>query len=146
MSIFRAFLAASFISLFPLIAQAQTIELSTFSSGAAKNVSYLSVGVTEDEHAVSLVPGLLYSITVSNANAAVRYLKCENDTVAGTAPGTDTPEFRIAVPANGIPVHISWERGWIFSTALTCWMVTEGTDAGVTEVAANELMVFYTYK
>ena len=114
----------------------------------APPVRYISVGTTEDEHAVCTGPCNLYAIVVTNTNAAARYLKCENDTAANTAPGTDTPEFGIALPgpatgggaALGIPV------GGYFSTALTCWLVTGALDNDVAEVAANEIMVNYFVK
>lgn len=110
--------------------------------------SVISAGTAEDEHAVKASAGTLYSITATNTNAAVRYLKCENDTAANTAPGTDTPELRIAIPGNsaGSGFTTTFPTGYTFSNALTCWLVTGPTDADVTEVAANEIMVFYTFK
>lgn len=117
-------------------------------NGGADALSYISAGSTEDEHAVKATAGTLYSITVTNTNAAVRYLKCENDTAANTAPGTDTPEFRMAIPGatTGAGFTTSFPMGWSFSTALTCWLVTGAADSDVAEVAANEIMVFYTYR
>ncbi|MGH9257354.1 MAG: hypothetical protein ACRD3C_22570 [Vicinamibacterales bacterium] len=114
-------------------------------SGGATPVPYISAGATEDEHAVCTAACTLYSITVTNANASPRYLKCENDTAAGTAPGTDTPEFRMLVPATGGGT-IAYAVGLHFSTALTCWLVTGQADSDVAEVAANELMVNYGIK
>lgn len=117
-------------------------------NGGADGLSYISAGSTEDEHAVKATAGTLYSITVTNTNAAVRYLKCENDTAANTAPGTDTPEFRMAIPGatTGGGFTTSFPVGWSFSTALTCWIVTGAADSDVAEVAANEIMVFYSYR
>jgi hypothetical protein len=117
-------------------------------SGGADAYTHISAGSTEDEHAVKATAGTLYSITTTNTNAAVRYLKCENDTAANTAPGTDTPELRIAIPGatTGAGFTTSFPTGWSFSTALTCWLVTGAADSDVAEVAANEIMVFYTYK
>lgn len=115
----------------------------------ASGYSYISVGTTEDEHAVKASAGRLFSITATNTNAAVRYLKCENDTAANTAPGTDTPELRIAIPGAttgaGFTANFG-PAGFAFSNALTCWLVTGAADNDVAEVAANEIMVFYTYK
>lgn len=115
----------------------------------ATGLSYISVGTTEDEHAVKASAGRLFSITATNTNAAVRYLKCENDTAANTAPGTDTPEIRIAIPGAttgaGFTANFG-PAGVAFSNGLTCWLVTGAADSDVAEVAANEIMVFYTYK
>lgn len=117
-------------------------------TGGADDYSYISVGTTEDEHAVKATAGTLYSITATNTNAAVRYLKCEDDTAANTAPGTDTPELRIAIPGatTGAGFTADFPKGWAFANALTCWLVTGAADNDVAEVAANEIMVFYTFK
>jgi hypothetical protein len=117
-------------------------------SGGATTYTRLSAGATEDEHEICTAACTLYSILVTNTNAAVRYLKCENDTAANTAPGTDTPEFRIAVPGatTGAGASHSFPVGAAFSAGLTCWMVTGVADADVAEVAANELIAFYTFK
>jgi hypothetical protein len=118
------------------------------STAGATTLSFISAGATEDEHAVCTAACTLYSVAATNVNAAVRYLKCENDTAAGTAPGTDTPEFRLAVPGatTGGGFTHTFPVGAAFSTGLTCWLVTGAADSDVAEVAANELMVFYTYK
>jgi len=117
-------------------------------NGGASGVRYISAGATEDEHAVATAAGTLYSITATNTNAAVRYLKCEADTTAGTAPGTDTPEIGIAIPGatTGAGFTTTFPVGYSFSTGLTCWLVTGAADSDVAEVAANEIMVFYTVK
>lgn len=127
----------------PVLAKIQAVA-----TGGADGLSYISAGSTEDEHAVKATPGTLYSVTATNTNAAVRYLKCENDTAANTAPGTDTPELRIAIPGatTGAGFTVAIPSGYSFSVALTCWLVTGAADSDVAEVAANEIMVFYAYK
>lgn len=127
---------------------AVSVSPQAISTGGGTTSSYISVGTTEDEHAICTAACTLYSIGVTNTNAAVRYLKCENDTAANTAPGTDTPEFRMAVPGatTGGGFTHTFPVGAAFGTALTCWLVTGAADSDVAEVAANELMVFYTYK
>jgi hypothetical protein len=113
----------------------------------ATPLSYISVGTTEDKHTVKDTPGSLFSITATNSNAAVRYLKCENDTSANTAPGTDTPEWRFAIPAAVTGGHLSYTPPFGVSfIALTCWIVTGAADSDVTEAAANEVMVNYSFK
>lgn len=118
------------------------------STNGATTLRYISVGSTEDEHAVCTAPCTLYSVTVTNTNAAARHLKCENDTAAGTAPGTDVPELDLAVPGQttGAGITFAFPVGANFSTALTCWLVTGAAESDVAEVAANELKVFYTFK
>ena len=109
---------------------------------------YISVGTSEDEHAIKATSGSIFSITATNTAATVAYLKCENDTAANTAPGTDTPEFSVAIPGatTGAGVHLDFPVGFAFSNAWTCWIVTGAADSDVTEVGANAVMVNYTYK
>ena len=64
----------------------------------APPVRYISVGTTEDKHAVCTGPCRVESILAGNVAATVAFLKCENDTSANTAPGTDTPEFSMPIP------------------------------------------------
>lgn len=117
-------------------------------SGGADSLKYTSAGSTEDEHAVKTSAGTLYSITATNTNAAARYLRCENDTAANTAPGSETPELDLAIPGQtgGAGFTTTFPLGYSFSTALTCWLVTGAADTDVAEVAANEIKVFYTFK
>jgi hypothetical protein len=113
----------------------------------ATALRYISVGVTEDKHTVKDTPGTLFSITATNTNAAVRYIKCENDTTANTTVGSETPEWSFAIPSTlaGGPLNYAPPLGVVF-TALTCWIVTGAADSDVAEVAANEIMVNYSFK
>jgi hypothetical protein len=114
---------------------------------SASPLSYISVGVTEDKHSVKDSPGQLFSITATNSNAAVRYLKCNNDTSANTTPGSSAPEWRFAIPAAATGGHLVYAPPLGVSfTALTCWIVTGAADSDVTEAAANEIMVNYSFK
>lgn len=116
--------------------------------GGASYSSRISAGSTEDEHAVCTAACTLYSISATNVNAAVRYLKCFDNVAASTTPGTSTPIFRMAIPgaATGGGFSITYPVGISFTTGLTCWIVTGAADSDVAEVAANELMVNYSYK
>ena len=105
----------------------------------------ISVGTTEDETQIKATPGALYSLTVTNTNAAARYVKCFNLTAANAAPGTSPVWLGHAVPAAG-SVTLTFPQGAFFSVALTCALVTGAADTDVAEVAANELMWTLTYK
>ena len=117
-------------------------------TGGAVSSRYISVGSTEDEHAVCTAACTVYSIAVTNVNAAVRYLKCNNATAANTTPGTSVPEIDLAVPGatTGAGITLAFPVGLSFDTALTCWLVTGAAENDVAEVAANELKVLYSYK
>jgi hypothetical protein len=117
-------------------------------ANGATAVSYLSVGVTEDETQIKATAGIVLSITATNTNAAARYLKCYNLTAANAAPGTSTPWLRLAIPpaVTGGQLSVTFPVGAAFSTALTCALVTGSADSDVAEVAAGEIMWFITYK
>lgn len=126
------------------------------STGGATIMSFTSAGSTEDEHAVCTAACTIYSILVTNTNAAARYFRCNDDTAANTAPGSETLKTNggggtqvidIAIPGNaaGAGFSIPLPVGAAFATAATCWMVTGAAITDVAEVAANEIKVVYTY-
>jgi hypothetical protein len=109
----------------------------------------ISVGTTEDEHEVKGSAGRLFAINVTNTNAAVRYLRCANQVIGSTTPGTTTVFYGMAIPAatTGAGYTASFgPKGIAFSTGLTCWLVTGAAETDVTEVAANEINVNYVYE
>ena len=109
----------------------------------------ISVGTTEDEHQVKGSAGRLFSINVTNTNAAVRYLRCADQVAASTTPGTTTVWYGMAIPGAttgaGYTANFG-PAGVAFSTGLTCWLVTGAAETDVAEVAANEININYTYK
>ena len=116
----------------------------------ATPVRYISVGGAsgEDKHAVCTGPCRIESILAGNVAATVAFLKCENDTSANTAPGTDTPEFSMPIPgaATGGGFMAPFPVGKYFSNALTCWIVTGKADSDVAEVVANDVHLNYDVK
>lgn len=108
-----------------------------------------SAGSTEDEHEVKGSAGRLFSITATNTNAAVRYLRCANQVIGSTTPGTTTVFLGLAIPGATTGAGFTTNfgpSGIAFSTGLTCWLVTGAADTDVAEVAANEIKVIYSYK
>jgi hypothetical protein len=108
-----------------------------------------SAGTTEDEHEVKGSAGRLVSITATNTNAAVRYLRCANQVIGSTTPGTTTVFLGLAIPGATTGAGFTTNfgpAGIAFSTGLTCWLVTGAADTDVAEVAANEIKVIYSYK
>lgn len=109
----------------------------------------VSVGTTEDEHEIKGSAGRLFAINVTNTNAAVRYLRCANQVIGSTTPGTTTVWYGMAIPGAttgaGYTANFG-PSGVAFSTGLTCWLVTGAAETDVAEVAANEINVNYTFK
>jgi hypothetical protein len=108
-----------------------------------------SAGATEDEHEIKGTAGRLFSVTVTNTNAAARYLRCYNLTAANTTPGTSTVFFGLAIPGATTGAGFTTNfgpAGIAFGTALTCAFTTGAADTDVAEVAANEIKAVYAYK
>ena len=90
-------------------------------------------------------PCELTKLTASNVNAAARYLKIYDKATAPTV-GTDIPVATYILPGNAsgattnIPITIpdSFQFGFAFATTV------EATVAGVTAVAANEIVINYS--
>jgi hypothetical protein len=119
-------------------------------SQTGDSVNYLtSAGATEDETQIKATAGRLFSVAITNTNAAVRYFRCANLTAANTTPGTSTVFIGLAVPGATTGAgftHSFGPNGIAFSTALTCWLTTGAADTDVAEVAANELKWIISYK
>lgn len=90
--------------------------------------------------------GQVYTVTASNTNAAVRYLKLYNKATAPTV-GTDTPVQTIALPPSGAnPPQLGSPVGLSFSTGIAFALTTGAADSDTAAVAANEILVNYCYK
>lgn len=91
--------------------------------------------------------GKVYSILLTNTNAAVRYVKFYNKATAPTV-GSDTPVLVIAVPGNTAGAGVSWPLGGVplkFSTGIALAITTGAADADTGAVAANEIIVNLGY-
>ncbi len=108
-----------------------------------------SAGSAEDEHEVKSTAGVLYGVIATNTNASARYLRCANQVIGSTTPGSTTVYFGWAIPGNtggsGASPNLG-PKGIAFSTGLTCWVVTGAADTDATEVAANEVKITYAFK
>jgi hypothetical protein len=114
-------------------------------AGGATPVSTVSAAST---NATSLKgsAGTVYSVTASNVNAAVRYLKFYNKATAPTV-GTDTPVYVFPLPGNtaGAGVTHAFAMGLNFSTGIAWALTVEATVAGTTGVSASEHVVSIAY-
>jgi hypothetical protein len=90
--------------------------------------------------------GSLYSLIVTNTNAAVRYLKLYNST--SVTVGTTTPAWTIAIPGAttgaGFAVPIP-SCGVLFGTGICMGLTTGAADNDTGAVAATEICVAYSY-
>lgn len=86
--------------------------------------------------------GQVYTILVTNTNAAVRYLKLYDKATAPTV-GTDVPKWTIPIPGNtaGAGVAIDISNGLAFAVGIGLALTTGVADADTGAVAANEIVV-----
>lgn len=115
-------------------------------SDAATPYSYLSAAsANQDSTVVKASAGVLYTLLVTNSNAALRYLKIYDKSTGPTS--ADTPKFRIAVPGatTGAGVALPITVGADFSAGISFRMTTGAADNDANAVAANELIVNATY-
>ena len=88
--------------------------------------------------------GTLWSVAVSNINAAARYLKLYNKASAPTV-GTDVPILTIPIPAGGVVQINGGSNGIRFATGIA-WALTAGAaDSDTAAVAASEHKVVISY-
>lgn len=92
--------------------------------------------------------GRLMSVQAFNTNAAARYLKFYNKASAPTV-GTDTPVQVYLIPGNtagagvAVPIPVC---GIAFSTGIAFATTTGAADSDTGAVAANEIVLSYSYK
>lgn len=88
--------------------------------------------------------GTLWSVVVSNINAATRFVKFYNLTVAPTV-GTSVPVFTIAVPTGGTVTVQGGSNGLRFGTGIAIAITAAAADTDATAVAANDVKVATTF-
>lgn len=88
--------------------------------------------------------GQIYSISIVNAAAALRYVKFYNKASAPTV-GTDTPVYVIGLAATS-SVQLAIDPGLTFTTGIAFATTTGIADSDATAVAANDLAISIGYK
>lgn len=92
--------------------------------------------------------GQLFSVVVTNTNAAPRYLKIFNKLSASVTMGTTAADFEFVIPGNtaGAGVAINWDKGIALGTGIT-YAITAGVSlTDNTSVAANEVSALIGFK
>jgi hypothetical protein len=103
----------------------------------------IAVGTNADQNLIATGKRVVYSLAVSNANAAVRYVKLYNKATAPVV-GTDVPVAVFALPAvNGINMEFS--AGLAFPLGLGIGLTTGSADNNSTGVTAGESIVTLSY-
>jgi|SRR5581483_7422378 len=124
-----------------------TVNAASATTGGATPGKLISAAST-NATSVKASAGTLYTLTVSNVNAAMRYLKLYDKASAPTV-GTDTPVQVFGIPGNtagaGIVVPIP-ACGIAFATGIAFALTTGIADADTGAVGASDHAVSYSYK
>lgn len=108
------------------------------------NTTFINSAATTNATSVKASQGVLVSVSVSNINAAARYLKLYNKATAPTV-GTDVPVMTIPIPAGTIASPYINANGVNFSTGIALAITAAAADSDTTAVAANEIKVAINY-
>lgn len=96
---------------------------------------------------IKSTPGVVYGWSITNNNAAARYVKLYNKASAPTT-GTDTPYIRLLIPGAGAGAgnNFSIPGGIVFPTGIGIAVTTGVTDADTTAPTANDVQANIHYK
>src|SRR6478752_7194610 len=103
----------------------------------------IASGVSADQNLVAAGSRVLYSISASNANAALRYVKLYNKATAPVV-GTDIPTCVFAIPPSN-SVNLTFNAGIAFPLGLGIGLVTGVIDGNSTSIGASETVVTLSY-
>lgn len=122
----------------------QTISGTATVTPATPTAYNLSSAATTNAVAVKASAGTVYGITVSNANAAARYLKLYNKATAPTV-GTDIPILTVPIPATGLASVNFGALGHRLTTGIGIALTTGMAYTDTAAVALNEIEVTMAY-
>lgn len=121
-----------------------TVTANLGSTPASATTYILNSTATTNASSVKNAAGSLFSITVSNINAAARFLKIYNKASAPTV-GTDIPSVTIPIPANSALSLNFGTYGLRLTTGIALAITGAATDADTTAVAAGDVKVNIAY-
>lgn len=98
---------------------------------------------TTNATSVAAAPAELFSVWVYNGNAAVRYLKLYNLSVAPTV-GTSTPFIVIPLPPSTM-TNVRWAKGLYFSAGIGYALTTGAANSDTAAVGTDITGLTITY-
>lgn len=105
--------------------------------------NYRSLSLGNTGTVIKSTPAVLCGYSITNINAAIRFVKLYNLATAPSA--SDTPFLTIGIPP-GSTVSNSIPGGLSFSAGLSARSVTTLPDSGATGSAADEVAVHLFYQ
>lgn len=122
------------------VSGAVTVSGTATTTPVTPSTTFTNSAATTNATLIKNTAGTLWSIVVSNVNAATRFLKLYNLTVAPTV-GTSVPVFTIAIPTGGTVTIQGGSNGLRFSTGISLAITAAAADADATAVAAGDVKV-----
>ncbi|CAB5220350.1 hypothetical protein UFOVP233_54 [uncultured Caudovirales phage] len=126
------------------VTQATAANLNATVLQATPTTGFYNSAATTNATSVKTSAGTVYGVTVSNINAAARFLKLYNLAVAPTV-GTSVPVLTIPIPAASVVNVPLGTIGARFTTGIAFAITAAAADADTTVVAANEIKVGINY-
>lgn len=112
-------------------------------TGNGLTTYYLTSAASTNGNNVKASAAKVYSVTATNTNASVRYLRLYNASSSPTV-GTTTTFAGWAIPAGG-GLHLTFPAGLTMGTGLGVSLTTGAADTDTGAVAANEIKVVIGY-
>lgn len=106
--------------------------------------SFVNSAATTNATSTKASAGTVWSVVVSNINAAARYLKLYNKASAPTV-GTDVPVIVVPIPAGAVVQIDGGSNGIRFGTGIAWALTTGAADSDTGAVAASEHKVAIAY-
>jgi hypothetical protein len=118
--------------------------------GPCTGERYITVGSGDNENEFKSSAGRFCGIVARNTHTANAFIKCSDQVIGSTTPGTTAVWLDVMIPAGtdyqGALTHAAPAGGIPFTTGLTCWVVTGEADTDATDVAANKVSYTLYYR
>ena len=113
-------------------------------SGGGSTPYHLVSAASTNTNFIKASAGQLYSYSLTNTSASIKYVKFFNKTSAPTL-GTDTPVLTVGIPATST---VTWHNtvGSVYGTGIAYAITGAAADADATVVAAGDVVLNVDYK
>jgi hypothetical protein len=125
------------------MASADPVRLVAATRDGATPFHLVSAGTSQDRTVVKAAPGQVYGLTLSNTNAAARYVKLYDK--ATNPASTDTPALSVQVPANGSR-DLAFPAGMAFANGIGLRITTGAADNDANGAGAADVLADLTYQ
>lgn len=126
------------------VSATQPVSGTVTATPVTPTTTFTNSAATTNATSIKATAGTVWSVVVSNTNAAARFLKLYNKASAPTV-GTDVPVLTIPIPATSVVTVAGGSNGIRFATGIAFAITAAATDADTTAVAAAEIKVSTTF-